>query len=131
MTTNRVSLGRNDGLTIACLVGALIVCHACARSPIALPATARSAADVNDVLVGVRSPTQDSVSLARFQPDLPAVDGPFTCAGRERLSPDARAVYASFPTVADSRATVVVMLDSIGKPLDRAARVLTQCDSVR
>jgi hypothetical protein len=104
------------------LTGALVVCHACYRSPIALPASAQSGANVTDVLVGVRPSASDSVSLARFEPDLPPVNGSFECSAGERLSPNVRAVYAAFPTVANSRATVVVMMDSTGKLIRYAER---------
>jgi hypothetical protein len=108
-----------------------------------------------------------SIPLADFQPDLAAVDGPFECTGRnpiglssvgrEIVGPDAVSFSAAFPRRAETKATVVVIVDSAGKiiryaqrrspaihpasgpvavvgsmeklgrPLDRAARVLTQC----
>lgn len=104
------------------LLQVFIASQGCAPRRITLPATAQSAADVTDVLVGVQASARDSVSFARFQPDLPAPDGPFVCSGRERLSPNLRTISATYPSIAESRATVVVMLDSTGKLVRYAER---------
>jgi hypothetical protein len=75
-----------------------------------------------DVFVRAQASAQDSAAFARFQPDLPAPDGPFTCTGRERSSPNVRTITATYPSIAESRATVVVMLDSMGKLVRYAER---------
>jgi hypothetical protein len=78
-----------------------------------------------DVLVPVSPRTVTSASPADFRPALAAVDGPFECTGREAIGQsamgrllvgaDAIAYTAAFPSKSDTKATVVVMVDSTGK----------------
>src|SRR3954470_12666035 len=97
-----------------------------------LAACARSTSAVaNDVFVPV-SRGDSSSTLANFQPDIPAVDGLFECAppeligrsgvGRELLGSDAVSYSAYFPNRAETRATVVVFVDSVGKIIRYAER---------
>ena len=114
-----------------CLTGALV---ACARSNSAVSSTTPAQAPERrtDVLVKVSPATQRSATLADFEPDLPAVDGPFECMGRdpigqsgigrELLGPDAVSFSAMFPSRTETRATVVVIVDSAGKIIRYAER---------
>jgi hypothetical protein len=93
---------------------------------------ARSGSTSQDALVQAQRPARESASLFAFHPDLPAVDGPFECAGSERIGESgfgrtlfgaqAISISAAFPSRAETRATVVVIVDSAGKILRYAER---------
>ena len=85
-----------------------------------------------DVLVPAAPRATTPASLAEFQPDVAAVDGPFECTGREDIGqtpmgrqlvgPGAISYTAAFPSKADTKATVVVMVDPAGAILRYAER---------
>jgi hypothetical protein len=114
---------------VSCVVGLLT---ACGRSNGRIPKSSAAPQPAStDVFIPV-SPTAGSTGLAEFQPDLPAVDGPFECTGREPigesaigrqlLGPDAVSFSAVFPSRAEVRATIVVDVDSTGKLIRYAER---------
>jgi hypothetical protein len=117
---------------IACYAIGLLA--ACARSslPASSPSPAQPPTGGADVFVAVSPATNRSGTLADFQPDVPAVDGPFECTGREPigqsgigrelLGPNAVSISAAFPNRATTRATVVVFVDSTGTPIRYAER---------
>jgi hypothetical protein len=74
-----------------------------------------------DVFVGT-STREAAVTLADFQPDLQAVDGPFECGSREVMGPNSISVSSAFPSWAQTKATVVVFVDSTGKTIRYAER---------
>jgi len=114
-----------------CSIGLLA---ACARSnpPVSSATPTQPPEGGTDVFVKVSPATSGSATLADFQPDLPAVDGPFECTGRdpigqsgigrELLGPNAVSFSAVFPSRAETRATVVVIIDSAGKIIRYAER---------
>jgi len=105
---------------IGLLVGTLIAGCAKSNPPTTTPTPppAQSTQRVTDVFTRVAPASGGASSLADFQPDLPAVDGPFECTGHEErlsLAPNLSSLYASFPSRAAERATVTVLIDSLGK----------------
>ena len=116
-TRRSVALWRFHPATVnGCVVRQLV------QTPVSMPATGQPRVASNDVLIRVRPLAGGSVTLADFQPDLPAVEGPFECTGREVFDPNMIAVYAHFPNASDSKATVVVFVDSTGKMVRYAER---------
>ncbi len=113
-----------------CAIGLLAAC-APSNPPVSSSTPADLPAGGTDVFVKV-SPATGGATLADFQPDLAAVDGPFECTGRdligqsgigrELLGPDAVSFSAVFPSRAQTRATVVVVVDSTGKMIRYAER---------
>jgi hypothetical protein len=113
---------------------AICLLAACARSSTSVSPSMQSQAPVSggDVFVKVLPATSEPMTLSDFQPDLPAEDGPFECTGREPvgssgmarelLGPNAVSFYAAFPSRADTRASVAVMVDSAGKIIRYAER---------
>lgn len=85
-----------------------------------------------DALVPVQGRANESASLLVFHPDLPAVDGAFECTGNEQIGqsevgrrlfdPKAVSISAVFPSRAETRATVVVVVDSTGRIIRYAER---------
>ena len=106
---------------------------ACARSnaPVVSPTPTEAAASNLDVFVKA-SPVGRVTTLADFQPDLAAIDGPFECGGREAagesgimrtlFGPGAVTFSAVFPSRAETRATADVTIDSAGKIIHYAER---------
>lgn len=96
---------------------------ACARAnppasttPTSKPAAIDPSAHVTDVLSKVEPPAA-ATKLSDFEPDLPAVDGPFKCTGRDAhlaLAPNLISLSAAFPMEGELRATVVLLIDSTG-----------------
>jgi hypothetical protein len=93
----------------------------CARSQPA-PSPATSSPGPRDGLVGVSPAASRLDTLAAFQPDLPAVDGPFECSSRAAMGPRATSISAAFPTRSDTKATVEVVVDSKDKIIRYAER---------
>lgn len=115
--------GRDDRTDIETVLG---------RDPVVAAFMARDViGGPTDVLVRA-APRATLTSLAEFQPDLAAVEGPFECTGREAigqtatgrrvLESDAVSYTAAFPSKAASRATVVVIVDFMGTMLRYSER---------
>jgi hypothetical protein len=102
------------------LAGALLA--GCAQShSTSPPMLVQPSSERADVFVGT-STREAAVALADFQPDLGAVDGPFECETREVMGPNSIAISSSFPIRAQTKATVVVFVDSTGKIIRYAER---------
>lgn len=114
-----------------CATGVLAAC-ARSNSAVSSPTPVPTSDGHSDVFVKASPATERSATLADFQPDLPAVDDPFECTGRdpigrsgigrELLGPDAVSFSAVFPSRDETRATVVVIVDSAGKIIRYAER---------
>ncbi|MEP6495356.1 MAG: hypothetical protein ABJF01_21900 [bacterium] len=84
------------------------------------------------MLISVSPSVGGAATLADFQPDLPAVDGLYECTGREAigqdglgrqlLGPNAVSFSAVLPSRAETRVTIVVVVDSAGKIIRYAER---------
>ena len=91
------------------------------------PASMSLEAQVVDNVLTPASPAT-MTTLARFQPDLEAVDGPFECGKPEIqtasvLFPHNATVYGAFaPTQSDQRASILVFVDSAGNILRYSER---------
>src|SRR5437868_5625921 len=85
------------------LAAVLLATVACASPQSAKTRDAEPVVGVSDVFVPLPSAGRDSIQLTAFRPDLPAVNGPFTCSAPERLGQNARAAYAAFPSSTDTR----------------------------
>jgi len=91
------------------------------------PAPASLGAQVVDNVLTHPAPAT-MMTLERFQPELEAVDGPFECGKPEAhtanvLFPHDATVYGAYaPTRAESRASVLVFVDSAGSILRYSER---------
>jgi hypothetical protein len=81
-----------------------------------------AAAQGSDVFVPAATATRGAEALARFKPDLEAVEGPFECSSPEVMGPNATLYSSSVPSIADPRATVVVFVDTLGRILRYSER---------
>ncbi|MEP6618609.1 MAG: hypothetical protein ABJE47_04825 [bacterium] len=100
----------------------LVAATACARAPIAPAPSPESRPAATDVFVAAPTPERGRAALSGFEPDVAAEEGSFVCTNRDHLSATTTTVFASFPSAAKLRATVVVTVDSAGKLLRYAER---------
>jgi hypothetical protein len=119
MTLKKQMSITSHAITLASVV--LVVGCAHSSSATLSPTTVEPTPENPDVMVAV-SPSTRRMSLAEFQPDLPAVEGAFECAGHEVIGPNTTTTTAAFPTRADTKATIVVFLDSAHKIIRYAER---------
>ena len=130
---NAMNVLKTLGLLAACLFAACArsAPPAPASSPVSPPAV-QPAPSPADMLIPVSPARVSATTLANFQTDLPAVDGPFECSGpeavgqsglgRQLLPPDAVLYSAFFPNHSETRATVVVIADGAGRLIRYAER---------
>ncbi len=119
-----------------CAIGALagVLLAGCARSnpAVSSPTPAPPPSGANDVLLRRPPSVGGTLTLATFQPDLPAVEGGFECTGREAVGQNglgrqllgrtAISISAVAPSRADTRATIVLVVDSAGDVVRYAER---------
>jgi hypothetical protein len=69
----------------------------------------------SDVFVPTQKAMTGAAALERFKPDLEAIDGPFECGRREVMSPNVIVYYSWAPTRADSKASIIVFVDTLSQ----------------
>jgi hypothetical protein len=101
-------------------IGALALV-ACAH-PASVASPTNTPVRVRDVLLPREEGQYDVVPPEQFVPDVPLIEGEFTCGRRELLVQHLHAVTATYPSPNGTPAVVVVLRDSLGKMVSYSER---------